>query len=92
MKRTDVKRVTVYIDVEPMERLQNYLDKAGISMTAFFNSFVKQTVDGLDGLKIPDPSEMTLGEVAAAFGRIAAGPERAKIKKGYIDDLSKKRK
>ena len=81
------------LDQEPLDRLKVYLQAAGIPLSRFLNAFIKQTVDGLDGLNISkDPSEMTLGEAAAVFGRLAAGPDKEKMKKGFIDDLSKKRK
>lgn len=86
-------KVNFSLDREPVERLQSYLKKAGIPLSRFLNAFIKQTVDGLDGLGLPkEPGEMTLGEAAAVFGRIAAGPDRSKMKKGYVDDLSKSRK
>lgn len=87
------KKVQLSLDEQPLERLRGYLQRAGIPMSQFVNAFIKQTADGLDGLGIPkDPSEMTLGEAAAVFGRLAAGADKAKMKKGFIDDFSKKRK
>jgi len=93
MTMKNKKKVQFSLDEEPLERLRGYLQRAGIPMSQFVNAFIKQTGEGLDGLGLPkDPSEMTFGEAAAVFGRLAAGPDKAKMKKGFIDDLSKKRK
>lgn len=84
MKKIIKKRMVFCLDIEPMERLKGYLQRAGIPMSQFFNAFAIQTADALDGLKVPkDPSEMTLSEAAGLFGRLAAGPDKAKMMKGF---------
>ena len=81
------KRVTVCVDIEPMERLTGYLKKAGISVSHFLNEFIIQTVQGLDDLKISkDSSKMTLGEASLLIGRIAILPDKVKVK---VDSLVK---
>ena|SRR5664280_770443 len=87
-KRIQKKRFTFCIDPESMERLQGYLQKAGIPMSQFFNAFIIQTLQGLDDLKIPqDPSKMTLGEAALMLGRVAALPDKVKVKvDSLVDD------
>src|SRR5450759_4245397 len=79
------KRFTFCIDPEPMERLQGYLQRAGIPMSQYFNAFVIQTLQGLDALKIPqDPSMMTLGDANLLIGRIALLPDDVKVKIDYL--------
>jgi len=91
-KRIQKKRFTFCIDPESMERLQSYLQKAGIPMSQFFNAFVIQTLQGLDKLKIPkDPSTMTLRDAALMFGRLDDWSDKAKFKmKKKIDVEMKK--
>jgi len=84
MKKIIKKRMIFCIDVEPMERLKSYLQRAGIPMSQFFNAFVIQTADALDGLKVSKPlSEMTLSEAAGVLGRIAYLSDNPKVKKGF---------
>src|SRR5664279_4282697 len=84
MKKT-IKRVTVCVEIEPVERLARYLKAAGISVSKYFNDFIIQSVQGIDALKMPkNPSEMTLSEAALLIGRIAALPDEVKVKIDYL--------
>jgi hypothetical protein len=64
------ERYQINLDKESVEALDRWLEAAGLTRSAFINTYIVKVVEAMDLKKIPDYSKMSATQLFKMFGNL----------------------
>ena len=64
------ERYQINLDKESVEALDRWLEAAGLTRSAFINTYIVKVVEAMDLKKIPDYSKMSVTQLFKMFGNL----------------------